>query len=69
MSQGGFQTRGYPELGKICRDLGLVACSGGGVFGGTITSPRMGSGLLTTADSTTAGCSARALSTSTGPIR
>lgn len=33
------------------------------------TSPRMGSGLLTTADSTTAGCSISALSTSNGPIR
>lgn len=33
------------------------------------TSPLMGSGLLTTADSTTAGCSIRALSTSKGPMR
>jgi len=33
------------------------------------TSPRLSSGLLTTADSATAGCSMRALSTSNGPIR
>lgn len=31
--------------------------------------PRTGSGLLTTADSATAGCSARAFSTSAGPMR
>lgn len=29
MSHGGFQTLGYPEPGKICRDLGLAACSAG----------------------------------------
>lgn len=34
-----------------------------------ITSPRMGSGLLMTAVSTTAGCSMSASSTSPGPIR
>lgn len=34
-----------------------------------ITSPLRGSGLLTTAVSTTAGCSIRALSTSNGPMR
>lgn len=33
------------------------------------TSPLTGSGLLTTADSTTAGCSISALSTSNGPMR
>lgn len=33
------------------------------------TSPRIGSGLLTTADSETAGCCINALSTSNGPIR
>lgn len=41
----------------------------GSVLASRLTSPRMGSGLLTTADSRTAGCSASALSTSTGPIR
>ena len=34
-----------------------------------LTSPRTGSGLLTTADSRTASCSINALSTSKGPIR
>lgn len=34
-----------------------------------LTCPLMGSGLLTTADSATAGCSARAFSTSAGPMR
>lgn len=34
-----------------------------------ITSPRMGSGLLITAASVTAGCSVSAVSTSSGPIR
>lgn len=34
-----------------------------------LTSLRTGSGLLTTADSATAGCSARAFSTSAGPMR
>ena len=38
-------------------------------FCALLTSPRSLSGLLTTADSATAGCSAKAFSTSTGPMR